>query len=90
MAVPLWKDYVVNLGTGDSIQYRILLHDVEYVIYTGKAYKKPGETNITVKVNDICADYIVNVQAHELQHARLPCPSPTPRACSKTNKQKKE
>lgn len=61
MAVPLWKDYVVNLGTGDSIQYRILLHDVEYVIYTGKAYKKPGETNITVKVNDICADYIVNV-----------------------------
>ena len=61
MAVPIWKDYVVNLGSSDSIQYRILLHDVEYVIYTGKAYKKPGETNITVKVNDICADYIVNV-----------------------------
>ena len=30
-----------------------------------------------------------SLQAHELQHARLPCPSPTPRACSKTNKQKK-
>ena len=25
-----------------------------------------------------------SLQPHELQHARLPCPSPTPRACSKS------
>lgn len=61
MAVPIWKDYVVTLGAGDSVQYRIRLHDTEEVIYTGKAFKRPGETYTTARINDICADYIVNV-----------------------------
>ena len=60
-AVPIWKDAFVTLGTGDSILYRVILSDTSEVIYSGKAYKRPGETNITARVNDICADYLVNV-----------------------------
>jgi len=60
-AVPIWKDYFVNLGTGNSVQYRITLADTGEVIYSGKAFKRPGETNISARVNDICADYLVNV-----------------------------
>ena len=60
-AVPIWKDQFVLLGTGSSILYRITLSDTGEVIYSGKAYKRPGETYITIRVNDICADYLVNV-----------------------------
>ena len=41
--------------------YRISLSDTGEIIYSGKAYLKPGETYIYVKVNDICADYLNNV-----------------------------
>ena len=61
MAVPIWKDYFVNLGTGDSTLYRIILTDTSDVIYSGKAHKRPGETNNTIRINDICADYLENV-----------------------------
>ncbi len=60
-ARPIWKDVYVTLGTGDSILYRVILSDTSEVIYAGRAYKRPGETNITARVNDICADYLVNV-----------------------------
>lgn len=61
MAYPIWQDYSVTLGTADSIQYRILLADTSEVIYTGKAYLKPDETDISVRINDVCADYFENV-----------------------------
>lgn len=59
MAHPIWKDYYVNLGTAESIQFRILVG--RDVIYTGKAYKRPGKTNNEIRINDICADYLENV-----------------------------
>ena len=61
MAVPIWKDYLVTLGANvaaDSIQYRIALNDTSEVIYQGKAFKRPGNTDIYVRINDICADYM--------------------------------
>ena len=58
MANPIWKDYYVNLGTAESIQFRILVG--EDVIYTGKAYKRPGKTNNEIRINDICADFLEN------------------------------
>ncbi len=61
MAVPIWKDYFVTLGTSDSIYFRIRLTDTSAVIYSGKAYKRPGQSNIQVRINDICADYLENV-----------------------------
>ena len=61
MAVPIWKDYYVNLGTGNSRYFRVLLADTLEVIYSGKAYKKPGDENNYIRVNDICADWLENV-----------------------------
>lgn len=58
MANPIWKDFYVNLGTADSVQFRILVGDD--VIYTGKAFKRPGQANNQIRINDICADYLVN------------------------------
>lgn len=52
---PIWKDYFVSLGTADSAEYTIQ-NTAGDVIYSGKAYKKPGETTIRIKINDICAD----------------------------------
>ena len=60
-AVPIWKDVFVTLGTGDSTQYRITIPDTGDVIYSGKAFKRPGETNISARINDVCADYLENV-----------------------------
>lgn len=61
MAIPIWKDKVVNLSLLDSILYRISLVDTGDVIYSGKAHKRPGNESIDVRVNDICADYLENV-----------------------------
>lgn len=63
MANPIWKDYYVNLGEADSIQFRILvgLNNAFSVIYTGKSFKRPGQVNNQIRINDICADYLENV-----------------------------
>lgn len=60
-AIPLWKDKIVNIGLVDSLFYRITLADTAEVIYSGKAFKRPGADFIQVKINDICADYLQNV-----------------------------
>lgn len=56
MALPIWQDYALNLGTGDSATFT--LKTGGQTIYTGKAYKKPGAASIQLVVNDICADYL--------------------------------
>lgn len=61
MADPIWKDKFIEIGSSDYAQYRISVHDTGDVIYTGKAYMKPEETDIAIRINDICADYLENV-----------------------------
>lgn len=57
MAVPIWKDYIVELnGT-----YRIIIADTQEVVYSGYAVAKPGETYAHVRINDVCADWLENV-----------------------------
>lgn len=56
MALPIWKDYYVTLGTGASYEYRILAEGS--VLYTGKAWKKPGSASVQIRINDVCADYL--------------------------------
>lgn len=58
MANPIWKDYYVSLGTADSISYRIRVNNT--TIYTGKAFKRPGQSDNQIRINDICADFISN------------------------------
>lgn len=78
MAQAIWKDYIIDLGTTDGVTYTV--YDYEdntgNIIYTGKAYKRPGETNVYVKVNDICADYLAqrfpaSLTAHTFESVNL-------------------
>lgn len=62
MAVPIWKDYYVSLGSTDGTLFRIRANSSSgTIIYTGKAFLRPGETTISVRINDICAVYLSNV-----------------------------
>lgn len=54
---PIWRDYFVTLGTGDSAGYSIMNNEGN-IIYSGKAYKRPNESEIKVKINDVCANYL--------------------------------
>ena len=60
-AIPIWKDAIVDIGLGDSMFYRITLADTGEVIYSGKAFKRPGASSVQVRINDICADWLENV-----------------------------
>lgn len=58
---PIWKDYFVTLGGGDVIPFRIRVQDQNgNIIYNGKSHIKPGKTNNSIRINDICADYLTN------------------------------
>lgn len=61
MANPIWKDYIVDMGTASSVYFRVILSSTNTVIYSGRAHKRPGEANIYVRINDICADWFTNV-----------------------------
>lgn len=62
MATQIWKDYEVTLGSGDSESFTIRTStSTDDIIYTGKAWKKPGESYVKVIINDICADYMRQV-----------------------------
>lgn len=54
----IWKDYSINLGTDDSIRFRISLEKDGTIVYTGTSVKRPGEQYNTIRINDICADYL--------------------------------
>ena len=62
MVQPIWKNYFVNLGPAESYEYIISYKsgDSLTAIYSGKAWKKPGEDNVRICINDICADWLVN------------------------------
>lgn len=61
MANSIWKDYYVNLGTAESIIYRIKVGDT--TIYTGNSHLRPGQTENIIRINDICADYLSQATA---------------------------
>lgn len=55
---PIWRDYYVTLGNAASYTFRILKDGVQ--VYAGKAVKRPTETTIKIRINDICADSLGN------------------------------
>ena len=58
---PIWKDYFVTLGMRAVIPFRIRVQDQNgNIIYNGKSHIKPGGTDNTIRINDICADYLTN------------------------------
>lgn len=58
MANPIWKDYYVNLGAEQSVEYEVMYNNE--TIYTGKAWKRPGQTRNLIRINELCADYLRN------------------------------
>jgi len=56
MAVPIWKDKFVNLGSYASRYFRIRVGST--TIYSGRAYRAASSGSLFVRINDICADYI--------------------------------
>ena len=59
MAVPIWKDYYITLGSGAYNDYEVRLASASgTLIYTGRAYKRPGESNVRIRINGIAADWL--------------------------------
>lgn len=56
MIHPIWKDYFVDFGQEDKLEYRILADGEE--IYHGVAQGRPNEISLKIRINDICADYL--------------------------------
>lgn len=61
MAVPIWKDHFVSLGSVASQYFRIRFNNV--AIYTGRAFRAASSGQLYIRINDICADYIAQVAA---------------------------
>lgn len=53
----LWRNHFVILGTGQQYEWYLIAPDTT-IIYHGIAYKRPGEINVIVKVNDLCASWM--------------------------------
>jgi hypothetical protein len=58
MIHPIWKDYYVELGKSDEGNVKFRIKQNDKLIYVGKAYARPGEETIRIRINDICADYM--------------------------------
>lgn len=60
MATPIWTDIYVNLGTANLYAYEVYnsIDNTGTLLYRGLSYKKPGETNNIVRINDIVKDYL--------------------------------
>lgn len=56
MASPIWKDNYVTMGTAEYADFR--MNYGAQTVYQGRAYRKPGEDSVRVRINDICADYL--------------------------------
>lgn len=62
MVQPIWKDFLVDMGVNESVEYTIgyVIDESVHEIYHGKAWKRPGEKNIKVLINDVCADWLTS------------------------------
>lgn len=57
---PIWKDRIVTLATsGDYADFEIRQSTAAGpLLYSGRAYPRPGETDIKTRINEICASYL--------------------------------
>lgn len=57
---PIWKDRIVTLATsGDYADFEIRQSTAAgTLLYSGRAYPRPGETDIKTRINEICASYL--------------------------------
>ena len=51
MSEPIWKDYTVTLGSADAYDFEIRLDNAAgQLIFSGRAYKRPGASNVEADV----------------------------------------
>lgn len=56
---PIWKDKVVALGSADYADYEVRLDSSSgEAVFSGRAYKRPGDASPVARINDICAPYM--------------------------------
>jgi len=57
---PIWKDRLVKLATsGAYADYEIRLDSTSgALLYSGRSYPRPGQTDIYARINDVCASYL--------------------------------
>lgn len=67
MAVPIWKDYYVDFGQRDYVDYEIRLTDGT-IIFSGRSYPRPKDVSLKVKINDICADYLESMSQKDFTY----------------------
>lgn len=70
---PIWKDRIVTLAAGaDSADFEIRIGSTAgELIYSGRAYARPGAADVVARINDVCADYL----ASTLPASSFPPPS---------------
>lgn len=54
----IWKDYFVSFGAVDEADYTI--ETGGSTIYAGHAVRRPDQPQLTVRINDVCADYLAH------------------------------
>lgn len=57
--LPIWQDYTVSLETTpaqDSVAFTVDVNGTQ--VYEGTAYKRPGQTYPSVRINDIVAPFL--------------------------------
>lgn len=58
MAQPIWKDYFVDFGELDAVNYTVKVGGE--AIFEGRAVRKPMEDSLLVRINDVCESYLVS------------------------------
>ena len=58
MAVSIWKDYLVSFGNVAEADYTINVGAT--AICSGHAVRRPDQAQLTVRINDVCADYLLH------------------------------
>jgi len=58
MPAPIWKDYTVSFGNVAEADYTIEAGGV--TIYSGHAVRRPDESQLNVRINAVCADYLAH------------------------------
>lgn len=60
---PIWKDYLVDLGTASlatGAAFSIVDEGDSVTIFSGRAYPKVDSGHVYIRINDICAEYMNN------------------------------
>lgn len=60
--LPIWREEILKINTNTEwIEYHIDTID-NLVLYAGKAYKEPNKDYIAIPVNEICSNYINQIE----------------------------